>query len=182
MTDVIKMPEIFLNNFVSIIEDDEERMEFLPWLMKGNVFHGLTFENLVYQMSEKLTSDYNGGYWDFTKTKKNDVGLMLYGANKALTVANQGNYTEATVDGRIFGVIVSMMVASHASFAFYESKPDLAEKMANLYHGLRDAFYATVDALAYPDEEIDYRLDVKATDEEIEQIKRMSSTVWSLLD
>lgn len=176
---VIAMPDVFFNEFVNIVAE-EDRMDFLPTLI-GNVRDGLMYENASFVLAQQMSSNYKGGYWEFCTLKDGVGGFMMIDSKDSFEVSNPSTYFDAVVDSRVFSVMLAIMLFSHCSFQFYKSNPELAEKMANLYHQTRNAFYSTVDKLAYADEIEDAPPSI-ATPEEIEQIKAMSSAVYSLLD
>ena len=56
------------------------------------------------------------------------------------------------IDAKAFGFIASLIVYSHASFAFDGKHPILSSIMGNGYHLLRGSFYSFLDVALYPDE------------------------------
>ena len=70
-----------------------------------------------------------------------------------LSMKNPMNYGSAeNIDAKAFGLIASLIVYSHASFAFEANHPILSSIMGNGYHSLRSSFYSFLDVALYPDE------------------------------
>ena len=170
----VTMTDKFYETFITVVPDCI-RMDFLPAKFKGNINAFLSFENAVYREAGKMCNDYEGGYWEFVESKEGNAFFMHPDSDDtSYTISNINTYQDYEVDGRIFGMLASWIVFSHASFAFEHKDPSASAMFANYYHALRDAFYSTVDALVYEND------DVSA--EEEAAIRAMSSIVYSYLD
>ena len=168
------MSDKFYEALVTVVPDSI-RMDFLPAKFKGNINAFLSFENAVYREANKMCNDYKGGYWEFVESKEGNAFFMHPDSDDtSYTISNINTQQDYEVDGRIFGMLASWIDFSHDSFAFEHKDPSASAMFANHYHALRDAFYGTVDALVYEND------DVSA--EEKEAIKAMSSIVYSYLD
>ena len=175
MSQVINaMPNVFFSQLVqSQPKTDAQRMKFLPENLGGNFKALMVFENAVYDSSDRIISGGNTpAYWEFAKTENSF--FMYPGIEGGITADNHGNYSTKTVDGKTFGIIVSIMTFSNLSFAFYGRDDKLSSMFGEHYHNLRNDFYSLVDELAYNDDAI--------SKEEIEVIEAMSSAVYMLLD
>ena len=93
------------------------------------------------------------------------------------------------IDPKAFGLIVSMIVFSHASFVFSEKHPILSQIMSNGYHSLRSSFYSLLDVALYPseisdtgDETQQARIEWFAglTDEQKTALDDMSTAIYSM--
>lgn len=171
---ITTMSDKFYEALVTVVPESI-RMHFLPAKFKGNINAFLSFENGVYNQANKMCRDYDGGYWEFAECKDgNAFFIHPNGADKSYTISNINTQQDYEVDGRIFGMLASWIIFSHASFAFEHKDPSASAMFANHYHALRDAFYGLVDDMAYENPDV--------SEEEKQAIKEMSSIVYSYLD
>lgn len=130
---------------------------------------------------------------DWVTAETIDGAVFAYpNVERTLNMENPMNYGSApNMDAQAFGLIVSMIVYSHASFGFYESNPQLSEVMGNNYHKLRTSFYELLDAALYPDEIADDADDEtttriawfsELTEEQKEALGVMSQGIYSITD
>lgn len=175
--EVITMSDFFMEKLGKVIEDIDERNDFLPAQFQNNVAASLTFERLVFSNAEKMSEDYTGNFWDFAKTHSGDGFFIYPSSEKSFCIHNQNTYQHSAVDGRIFGLMASLMVFSHASIAFHKTHPTISDMFGGHYHNLRNAFYDCVEILAY-----DKEGQSEATEEQRSDIKAMSAIVTSYLD
>ncbi|MGP9666714.1 antirestriction protein [Psychrobacter sp. AOP31-A1-22] len=168
------MTDKFYEAFITVVPDCI-RMDFLPAKFKGNINAFLSFENAVYNQANEMCSDYNGGSWEFVEAKDGNA-FFIHPNNDdtSYTISNINSYKDYEVDGRIFGMLASWIIFSHASFAFQHKDPSASAMFANHYHALRNAFYSTVDKMVYEDPNV--------SAEEKKAIEEMSSIVFSYLD
>lgn len=175
MSDVIAvttMNDAFFNEFASIVKD-EKMPDFLPAKFKGNVMWGIGFENIIYSLARKMDSNYTGGSWKFCDCKSNDAFFIYPNSSESFDVG--GFYCNFKVDARVFGVIVNIMAFSHASFSYYESRPELAQLYADHYHKLCAAFYGLADSMNSDD-------NTTLTAEQKKEIEDMVTVVYRVLD
>ena len=168
------MSDLFLNELATIVEE-EKRIDFLPAKFAGYLMAVLSFETNIYHQASKMDENYTGGYWEFADCANNKGFFMYPDTDDSLHLHNINSYEEYEVDGRIFGLIASLMVFSNASFAFYEKAPKLSQLFAEHYHATRNAFYDAVDKIAYSK-------DSSVSEEEKQQVKDMSAIVTRYLD
>lgn len=187
---IASMSDVFYKQLVNVVSE-KRRNPFLASKFNGSTMDGINFEGMISNASSKSCSDYNGGYWDFAELKDNDGFFMHLGEDERFIVSNNNYAKDYDVDGRIFGLMMSMIIYSHASFQFHESKPALSQKYAEYYHHLRNSFYGLVDKLAYPQEDDEGNIitpkdsegnDIIVTEKEKADILQMSSVCYSYLD
>ena len=183
--EVTTMPNVFFNEIATIVKE-EDRLDFLPLMFKGVAKGYIGYERLMFNQATAMSEDYKGGLWEFAKTKEGDSFFMFPSGDEAYTIHIPMRQATYKVDGRIFGLLASMIVFSHASFAYFDTDQKLARIYANHYHALRNVFYSAVDRLIhYTDDEgenIPVEKRVKLTKIKFTQIEEMSSLVWSYLD
>lgn len=184
------MSDLFYNQLVNVVSE-RDRNPFLASKFNGSTMDGIRFEGMISNASSKSCEGYRGGYWDFANLNDNGGFFMHLGEDERFIVSNNNYAQDYDVDGRIFGLMMSMIIYSHASFQFHESKPALSQKYAEYYHNLRDAFYGLVDKLAYPQKNDKGHLvtpqdsdgnDIIVSEEEKASILQMSSVIFSYLD
>ena len=182
-TKIATMNDLFYDRFVKEVTEDE-REDFIMTKFNNSIINSLMFEQNVYGITNHSCKDYDGGYWEFANLNQNKGFFMHLNKEERFTLQNL-NYQQAySVDGRILGLIMCIMLYSQASFTFFKSKPDLSKLYSEHYHNLRGAFYSTVDSMAYgvPDENGDYVQDDSVSEEIRAEIKEMASVVHSYLD
>ena len=170
----IKMNDKFFSKFADVVSDDK-RGDLIPNILKGNFTGIMNFEAIITYTAKKMCDECDVAVWDFAETK-NRKGVIMYPAeDKSFFVCNANNYSESRVDSRIFGIMISMLAINHASWHFHSKDESLSQTFAEIYYAIREAFYQSVDDLAY-DSESD------ATEEDKEQIRAMSQAVTAFLD
>ena len=172
---VIAMPKVFFDKFGARVTDFEDCASLVPKHLKGSIRGVMQFEGLVNHMAKQVCDTCDVALWDFAESADGKAFMMYPAGDKSFKVANHNNYTESHVDAQIFGVMVNMMTFSHASFYYERTDNHLSQAFAEQYHALKNAFYGTVDALVYESTST-------LTAEEKEEVKAMSSAVWSFLD
>ena len=114
---------------------EADRMDFLP-RHAGHRF--LLVETTVYRMLEQLSTDYQGGYWDFY-TLSNGGYFMAPTDPAQLRLCCDGNGYSGIVSAEAAGIIACSMALNRLSFQFEGD-------------GLAEAFYQLRDfALAHPE-------------------------------
>lgn len=174
---VITMSDYFLEKMVDVIDGIDERDDFLVSQFDQDIHASLAFERATFHHASEMSEDYTGAYWEFAKAKTGNGFFIYPSSDKGYVIHNQNTYKHSAVDGRIIGLMASIMTFSHASFAFAEKHPEISQMFAEHYHALKNAFYGCVDRLAYNTDG-----DSDATKEQIVAIKEMSSIVTSYLD
>lgn len=109
--------------------DADQRMDFLPEFFGNNLM--LVGENYIYNTMEKLSKDYNGGFWKFYKLS-NGGFYMAPHMSKKLTVSVHGNYYEGDVSADAAGIIATLFALSALCHQFP------SDRYIDLYHHLRD--------------------------------------------
>ena len=107
----------------------EDRMDFLPNFFGFNLM--LIGEGLIYQWMDRLSEDYNGGYWHFY-TLDNGGFYMAPAIDSEMQVVVSGNYYEGKVSADAAGIIATMFALGQIASEF----PD-QEQFIDLYHLLR---------------------------------------------
>ena len=180
---IATMNDLFYDSLTKEVSENE-RGDFLMSKFNGSIMDSLNFEQNLYGMTSHSCKGYDGGYWEFVNLNTNRGFFIHLSKDKRFSLTNLNYQQEYSVDGRVLGVIMSMMLFSHASFTFFESKPELAKQYAEHYHLLRDAFYTVVDSMAYgvQDEDGEYIQDETVSEEVKQEIKAMASVVNAYLD
>lgn len=93
----------------------------------------LNLEPLVYTFAERLSSDYDGGYWVYY-TLSNGGFYMAPDSEQAFHVICDNGY-EGMLPADALGITVCLYAYSHLSFS---KDQEFAEVCAQQYHWLRD--------------------------------------------
>ena len=109
---------------------EDRRIDVVEQLF-GTAFP-LQLEPVVYGITDRITEDYNGGYWDFY-TLSNGGFYMAPAENRTFHVKCQNMY-EGDLSADSLGVTVSLYAYSNLSF----SLSDIAREYARHYHLLRE--------------------------------------------
>lgn len=107
---------------------EQDRLDFLPryftprWMLRG--------ESLVYAWMERLSPDYQGGYWEFYTLSNSGFYLAPTGQEMRLIV--EGNYFDEVVLADVAGIIATLFALN-----------DLAcetghDRIIDLYYSLLD--------------------------------------------
>ena len=118
---------------VATLVKDSERLRFLPkhlgrWMMKG--------ENVIFSCMKKLSSDYNGGHWNFYELS-NGGFFMAPSSDSQFNICVPGNQSESVVSPDAAGVIATLFALNQLMYIIPESSDDL-ENIVNFYYLLRD--------------------------------------------
>ena len=97
-------------------------------------------EPFVYNMAGRLSSDYNGGYWEMFVL--DNGGFYMAPNSDTYQVSCQNGY-EGTLSGDAFGITVCLYAYSEMSFS---KIPELAETCADQYHLLREHIFEHEEA------------------------------------
>jgi len=100
------------------------------------------FESALFSLASRLSKDYNGGSWKFVRVAETDEGrslehpaIFMYPDVEEGTVfhvVNADNYFEGDLDPITFGIGVTLMSLSAASFV------DRTKRSATAFHALYD--------------------------------------------
>jgi len=82
----------------------EDRMDFLPAMFPGCFVHG---EAMVYTWMERLSKDYNSGYWEFYQLSNGGFYLAPK-TDKTFWLEVEGNGFHDAVSADAAGVIASL--------------------------------------------------------------------------
>lgn len=108
---------------------EADRLDFLPryftprWMLRG--------ESLVYSWMRRLSSDYQGGYWEFYELSNGGFYLALTG-QEALRLSVEGNGFDGVVSADAAGIIATLFALNHLAC---ETR---SEGIIDLYDALRD--------------------------------------------
>lgn len=111
--------------------DDGDRVTFTAGLF--GIHFPLLIEPLVYALTESMSPEYRGGYWEFYRLS-NGGFYMAPATEKYYPVACQNGY-EGILSADALGITVCLYAYSHLSFS---DNPALAETCAEQYHLLRE--------------------------------------------
>ena len=93
----------------------------------------MQFEPFVFQITEQLSRDYNGGYWEFY-TLSNGGFYMAPSSSKVFHVASENGY-EGDLSADALGITACLYAYSHLSFS---RNTEFAQTCAQQYHWLRE--------------------------------------------
>lgn len=119
--------------------DDGDRVTFTAGLF--GVHSPLLIEPLVYALTEEMSREYKGGYWEFYRLS-NGGFYMAPDSEKYYPVACQNGY-EGILSADALGITACLYAYSHLSFL---DNPALAESCAEQYHLLRDYMLEQTEA------------------------------------
>lgn len=112
---------------------DDTRLGTLPDVFRGTV-NGLIFEQAAFNCAGRLMPAYKGGYWDFLRLPA-DGFYMCLAPERTYRVVCPGNGYAGELSGDAAGIVVCLYVYSNLSF---EASGPFRERLAELYHALRD--------------------------------------------
>jgi hypothetical protein len=92
----------------------------------------LIFEPTLYGMAENLSSEYNGGYWEFVSLSNG--GAFFYPIGDTQYAVSSDNGFQGDLSAEAFGITATLYSLSHVSF----SGGKLAETCAETYYKLRE--------------------------------------------
>ena len=101
----------------------------------------LLVEPLVFALTESMSGEYKGGYWQFYRLS-NGGFYMAPDSERYYPVACQNGY-EGILSADALGITVCLYAYSHLSFL---DNPTLAEACAEQYHLLRDYMLEQTEA------------------------------------
>lgn len=104
------------------------RTAMLPRYFGANM---MLVESLLFHYMNNLSSQYNGGYWEFIELS-NGGFLMSLQCNDIHTIKVAGNYFENDMSSEAACIVACLFAYSHAANA------KACEKATNQYHLLRE--------------------------------------------
>lgn len=120
-----------------VAEDD--RLDFLPEKFQNQLLL-LNFDNYVFQFAEKLCREYNGGYWEFVELPNGAFfSYPDFDGFKDCSCAD--NYAEGSLNGRLLGMICTLLALNHLTWAIYKTNVKAADIAEELYFKLRGYIY-----------------------------------------
>lgn len=117
---------------VSLVED-EKRMAFLPAMFgPRNMMRG---EGLVYGWMRRLSSEYNGGFWNFYRLSNGGFYLAPTGES-LVKLSVWGNGFDGTMSPTAAGIVASLFALGQLANEI-DGKGETADEIINHYHLLR---------------------------------------------
>jgi hypothetical protein len=120
---------------------DDQRVEHTAAIF--GIRFPLNLEPLVYTFAEKLSPDYDGGYWTYN-VLSNGGFYMAPDSDRAFHVACDNGY-EGVLSADALGIAACLYAYSHLSFS---SDQEFAQVCAQQYHWLRDYMLDLPESLA----------------------------------
>ena len=111
---------------------DTKRLDITEQLF--GVAFPLMIEPMLYGIADRLSADYNGGYWQFY-TLSNGGFYMAPESDQPFQVVCDMNYFEGNLSADVFGIVCCLYAYSHLSFS---DNQNLSQLCAKHYHWLRD--------------------------------------------
>ena len=142
------------------------RMNFLP-KMCGNSF--LMFETALYNIAGALSDNYDGGYWEFVQLKDVQNGFYCFPDGAVFECENNMNYASGFLDGRLFGLLVSLLALNSLA---WKTQGSQQERFVNAFYGVKDKVF-------------DELYDIASTSEDIEEVlkaRQASKMLYMFLD
>lgn len=109
---------------------------------RGNILprhtgrHFLAFENLVYDLMGRASSDYQGGLWQFFELS-NGGFFMAPDRSEPMWLSWPDNYFEGQISPQAAGIGITLMALSILSFNDWLSDED-RDRLTDRFHKLRD--------------------------------------------
>ena len=125
---------------ISTVVSESERMAVVDRLF--GLSYVLRYEPTVFSVAENLSSQYNGGYWQF-HTLGNGGFYMSPRLNAIFDVSCENGF-EGKLSAHAFGIAACLYANSHLSFGGGE----FADMCAQQYHWLRDYMYGHAEVRA----------------------------------
>lgn len=122
-----------------IVESDE-RADFIPNLVKGNIKALMNYENIVYHRmtmaTEGTENEYAGGMWQFIEFD-NGAKAMVWDEpfDKVLTINEQMNYFCKPMTVLNLCIAINICACSDLAFAIHGAAQ---ESLVDNYHKLRE--------------------------------------------
>ena len=113
--------------------DDEQRLSVPAEIFS---FDFLRLEMAVYAMTDNLSPDYKGGFWDFYLLS-NGAFFMAPSSDKQFRVVCDNGF-EGELSADALGIVASLYAYSHQSFG---GPSKFAETCAEQYHLLREYMF-----------------------------------------
>lgn len=119
---------------------EKDRSNFLPKMFQNQPTLLMLFENIAFRQAHKLCPEYDGGYWEFVEL---DNGAFFiypdFGGTVDCSCAE--NWAEGELDGRVLGIICTMLALNHLTWLLFEDNSKAAEIANKLYFSLQDWIY-----------------------------------------
>lgn len=94
----------------AVLVRENKRLDFLPKHF-GQYF--LRAEQMIFNLICDLSSDYDGGYWDYFELTNGGFFLQPPSRDEGYNILQWGNGYEGVVSEQAAGIIVTMMVINH---------------------------------------------------------------------
>jgi len=107
---------------------ENERLNFLP---KYCGKHFMQYENAVYSLMDRASTDYSGGLWQFY-TLSNGGFFMALDQEEKLKMEWEDNYYQGSMSAEAASISVNLMALSHLSCQLS------SEKLGEHFHELRE--------------------------------------------
>jgi hypothetical protein len=121
--------ELISTSVTASLVASNNRLSFLPSFFGPRLM--LRGENLVYTWLERLSRNYNGGYWHFY-TLSNGGFYMAPAYDKPLRVSVEGNWFEGELSADAAGIVATL----YALCQLAEETGN--DRIIDLYHLLRE--------------------------------------------
>jgi hypothetical protein len=90
-----------------------QRLRFLPKHFGLSMLH---VEQRIYEQMRELAPAYDGGYWEYWDLSNG--GCYVVPPGNEYRIAQPSNFFDGTVSAEAAGIIVTLYVMSHLSFAY----------------------------------------------------------------
>lgn len=114
------------------IANEQDRSEFLVDHLGSRA--AVAFEYCLYEITEMLNEEYNGGYWEFAEMDHGKVFFCYPSDDRLFDCTNRFNYAEGVMDNKTFGFICSFIALGHTIWQLNQSDAAL---LIQKYHHAR---------------------------------------------
>jgi len=119
------------NNITSSLIPTEQRLAFIEKIF--GIAFPIQIEPLIYFIADRLSCDYNGGYWHCHSLSNNGFHMHPESVEPFHVIAD--NEYEGDLQPETFGIVCCLYAFSHLSFSEQEN---LSRLSADHYHRLRE--------------------------------------------
>lgn len=119
---------------------EEDHIDFLPKMLQNRPSLIMLFENIVFKNAHQLCKEYDGGSWEFVELE-NGAFFIYPDFDGVKQCSCDTNWAEGQLDGRVLGVICTMLALNQLIWMLYEKDLKSAKIANELYYQLRDWVY-----------------------------------------
>lgn len=127
------------NTIIANVVSDVERLDFLPEYMPRFF---IQFESALYWWMERLSTNYNGAYWEYVKLS-NGSGYLYPVSDENYQIDVFGNHFSESVQPETAGIIATLFTLCNVS---HVAGGSIQEKAVSHYNSLLEYVAQREDA------------------------------------